>query len=859
MKMSLLLTAVILATNTLAATISLTTTNVGNGNNFSMPLTVDSGTSALGDYTVTISFPTNLLQLTGVLGGNGEFSSPPATVNSNTAGQVTYVHQQTTSLTSPTGTVVVSRLSFTAIGAGGNTAPLTILNPSANNTDAFSLPITSTNNGAVNILAAPVAAFTGSPTVGLHPLTVTFTDTSTGNITNRFWTFGDGGNTNTLATTVQYTYPLAGTNSVVLTVSGIGGTNTLLRANYIIVTNKAPQLAVAPLSQAFGSVTIGQSNTLSFQVINLGELVMTGSATVAGPFAISSGSPYSVAGGATSTVNVTFSPVISGLASANAIFTSNGGASTNAVTGTGLTPASITVTPASVNFSTIATGTTAQLSLVITNTGESVLSGTAAITGGPFTILSGTPYTVAGLRSTNLLVRFAPLTEATFNNSVTFSSNGGARTNALVGTGAIVPSASFSANPVSGLTPLTVTFTDTSSGTITNRNWSFGDGGTTNTLATSMLHTYTVFGSNTVRLIVSGPVGVRTNTQANLIVAVKPPQLSVSPASRDYGTLAVGKTNTLAFTVANLGEGVLTGTAAVAGPFAVSSASPFFVAGNQTGTVNVSFIPVGAGPVTNQVVFGGNAGSSTNPVTGIGAFVPLAGFSASPTNGIAPLNVTFTDSSSGTITNRVWNFGDGSSLTTTAAGVSHTYGVAGTNTVTLIVTGPVGVSTNTALVTVLVYPPGDVNGTFTVNTGDSLLLNQVAAGLRLTNSVVFLGAGYANGDVNQDGAAGTGDALLINQQAAGLRSYIVTKILPGSRSNNVPTAVTIYGVGFPTNTVTGVTIGAPINLALSSVVVISPNEIKAVVPAGGGLGTGTVSVAATPTNSVASFGKFINQ
>ena len=69
----------------------------------------------------------------------------------------------------------------------------------------------------------------------------------------------------------------------------------------------------------------------------------------------------------------------------------------------------------------------------------------------------------------------------------------------------VAPVASFGATPTSGTWPLTVAFTDTSTGTVTNRFWSFGDGATTNTLANILTHTYTVPNTNTVTLIVSGP------------------------------------------------------------------------------------------------------------------------------------------------------------------------------------------------------------------------------------------------------------------------------------------------------------------------------------------------------------------
>ena len=76
------------------------------------------------------------------------------------------------------------------------------------------------------------------------------------------------------------------------------------------------------------------------------------------------------------------------------------------------------------------------------------------------------------------------------------------------------------------------------------------------------------------------------------------------------------------------------------------------------------------------------------------ATAPTASFSGSPTNGTEPLVVTFTDASTGTITNRFWDFGDTSTTNVTTNVVAHTY-AAGTYTVTLIAGGPAGSSTNT--------------------------------------------------------------------------------------------------------------------------------------------------------------------
>ena len=239
----------------------------------------------------------------------------------------------------------------------------------------------------------------------------------------------------------------------------------------------------------------------------------------------------------------------------------------------------------------------------------------------------------------------------------------------------------------------------------------------------------------------------------------------------------------------------------------------------------------------------------------------IASFSAGPTNGVASLIVTFTDTSTGTITNRFWSFGDGGTTNTVATNVIYPYVTTGTNTVTLIVSGPTGGSANTQsnLIVVTAYPTGDVNGDRHVTSADSLLINQELVGVRSSNSTVFATTGFQNADVNQNGVVSGADSLLVNQVIVGLRTYVVTKIVPKVRTNTVPTAVTIYGIGFPTNTVTGAMIGPPVNLTLSNIVVISREQINAVIPAGGGIGTGTVSVTATPSNGVISFGQFINQ
>ena len=89
--------------------------------------------------------------------------------------------------------------------AGTYTVGLTVTGPGGSNTQ------TRTNYITVNA-PAPVAQFTGSPTSGTSPLTVNFSNTSTGSITSYAWTFGDGGTST--AASPSHVYAAAGTYTV---------------------------------------------------------------------------------------------------------------------------------------------------------------------------------------------------------------------------------------------------------------------------------------------------------------------------------------------------------------------------------------------------------------------------------------------------------------------------------------------------------------------------------------------------------------------------------------------------------------------------------------------------------------------
>ena len=85
------------------------------------------------------------------------------------------------------------------------------------------------------------------------------------------------------------------------------------------------------------------------------------------------------------------------------------------------------------------------------------------------------------------------------------------------------PSADFSAFPRSGGYPLSVQFTNLTTGVATNFLWTFGDG--QSSAARNPLHSYALTGTYSVALVATGPGGSHTNT--------KPAYITVLPETGD--------------------------------------------------------------------------------------------------------------------------------------------------------------------------------------------------------------------------------------------------------------------------------------------------------------------------------------
>ena len=140
-----------------------------------------------------------------------------------------------------------------------------------------------------------------------------------------------------------------------------------------------------------------------------------------------------------------------------------------------------------------------------------------------------------------------------------------------------------------------------------------------------------------------------------------------------------------------------------AGGFSTGSYTLFGYGGTLTTNGAPGILTIGTTPDPSLVYTVDITSNGLVRLAVAAAVAPVAGFSATPTNGVAPLTVSFTDASTGTISNWFWDFGDGNTTNFTAeTNPVHTYG-AGVYAVTLVVSGQAGGSTNiqSGLVTVL--------------------------------------------------------------------------------------------------------------------------------------------------------------
>ncbi len=484
-----------------------------------------------------------------------------------------------------------------------------------------------TTTSLVVVGTKPTANFSATPTTTCVNSPVTFTNGSSG-ATNYIWYFGDGSTSS--AANPSYSYSVPGTYTVTLVASNNGCNDTLVKTNYI---------TVQPPSADF---------TYTYSCTSRKQFTFTNTSIGATSYSwdFGDGSALSTATNPTHTYasfgyyNVTLT-------------------ATSSVTGcTSVMTKYIQVfdlTPAFTESDTvICKGST----LVLTSVGANYPSyfwdfGDGYQTAGYY---AGHTYTTAGIYNLKLVV-----------------TDGIGCKDSLLKTARIrvsSPSAAFSNTPNAGCGALAVSFTDLSTppagGSITNRQWVFGDGTTLNTTATSVSHNYMLGGNYTVKLIITDGSGCKDSiTKANLILVTRPAAQFVTPNTLSCINKMVSFINTSSGTSAltynwSFGDG---GTSTGVSPGHSYTAA---------GTYNVTLIVTDANGCKDTITK--NSYINVSPITS--AFTVNDSVAYCP-----PFTVNFTNASTNAVS-YVWIFGNGSISFLNSP--SATYTAPGTYTAKLI-------------------------------------------------------------------------------------------------------------------------------------------------------------------------------
>ena len=511
-----------------------------------------------------------------------------------------------------------------------------------------------------------------------------------------------------VALPVSYAPTAAGTDTgcLALTTNASNGPTTNLAVNGTGVVPAAPRIAVAPLSLAFGNVTVGAPAARTFTISNTGTAALTGTvARAAGTsteYAVSPAS-FSVAAGGNQVVTVTYTPVDTSADSGSITVSSNDttAATTNVtLTGTGVAaPApSIALAPASLTFGTVTVGGSTSLTAQVQNSGTAPLTVSAIArcaspaTSSEFGWSPAAPFTVAAGGSTTVTVTYAPTAAGTDAGCLAFASNDAANPTVnlnVSGTGqaaatpkiAVAPATLAFGNVTVG-SPSARTFTISNTGTAALTGTVARASGTSTEYVASPASFNVAAGGNQVVTVTytptdtttdNGSIAVSSNnptasttsvTLSGAGVAAPAPAIALTPATLSFGSVVLGSTATLTAQVRNAGTATLNVTtislcSGSSAEFGWSPAAPLSIAPGQATTLTVTYQPTAAGTDSGCLAIASN--DMASPVVNLG--VSGTGVAqAVPAVALSPTSLDFgtvTVGSSASRTAMVQNTGTG--------------------------------------------------------------------------------------------------------------------------------------------------------------------------------------------------------
>lgn len=433
----------------------------------------------------TLSFGNTTLSFGSVAVGSNKGSTVTATNSGSAAITITGVaiSSQNFLLTSPTLPITLAAGQNTSIGvtfapnaAGAFNATATISSDASNATANIALNGSGTTTpGAGQLGLNPATEAFGNITVGSNQAeTVTLTNNGGSTVDiSQIAVSGSGFTVSGIAApvslsasqsatfTVSFAPQSAGSASGLVTISSDASNSSLNMA--LSGTGVSPgETAANPTSLGFGSVTVGNDDSLAETITNTGgtSLTISGIAVSGAGFGLSGvTTPLTLAANQSATFNVTFDPTTSGNASGTVTVTSNASDSTLtiALSGTGTAAVGqLSVTPATLGVGSVVVGTSGTASGSLKATGASVTV-TAADSNNSVFSVSGLslPATISAGQSLPFTVMFSPTAAGAASATLDFTSNAQTTTTAetLTGTGTAPPTYSVNLSWTASTSP----------------------------------------------------------------------------------------------------------------------------------------------------------------------------------------------------------------------------------------------------------------------------------------------------------------------------------------------------------------------------------------------------------------------
>ena len=562
------------------------------------------------------------------------------------------------------------------------------------------------------------------------------------------------------------------------------------------------QLSITPSNVSFGSVMVGMANTQTVTLTNSGTATLNisqGSVTGAG-FGMSGLTfPFSLAPGQSSTFNAQFDPAVAGNASGTVSISSNAHNSPTvaSLAGNGTQPA-LSLSATSLSFGNVVVGSSGSQALAITNTGTATLTiSQPAVTGTTFSVSGATfPLNISPGANSSLTVNFGPTTAGSASGTLTIASNA-PNSPAVVTLGGSGVQAALSATPATvsfgnvvvgntGTQTVTLANSGTTSVTISQATVSgtaFNIGGLSlpTTLNAGQSAAFTVSFAPGSATGFTGSVSLTSNAQGSpLIIPLNgtgiaaQPQLTISPASVNFGSVNVGILATQSVSLTNSGNAALTISQASASGtgFSFTGLSlPQTINPGSSISFAAQFLPASTGGTSGSISITSNVSASPTAIalsgTGVQGTLTANPSSFNFGNVLMGSNgtqtITLSNSGTASVTISAANAsGTGFSLTglsvplTLAAGQTTTFSAQFAPSATGSATGSLSITSNapSSPLTIALSGTG-VQPTLSV-TPTSVSFGSVVTGSNNSQTLTLKNTGTASLTISQATVSGAG-------------------------------------------------------------------------------------------------------